>query len=467
MLEIRGAGLPVGDIAAAARGHERVTLDPTARARVATAQEYAARVAATRPIYGWSTGVGANRDQVVDDPEAATLRLLRSHATSGGPERSQERVRAMLVVRLNQLAAGGNGIDPAVLDAVVDLLAEPTLPTVREGGSIGTGDLSALATVALALDERHPTGRLFAAGDGLAFLSSSASALGDASLAVVDLTRLAEAALVVAALTWHAVRGNPEAFSEAAEAATPFPGAVRVCRTLRALTDGTGEPARIQDGYALRTLPQVHGPLLDRLTEAAATVEAMAGAAAENPVISPHLGIAHHGGFHTAYLAQALDALRLATAQAADLSLARVSMQMEPGMTGVAAFLGDGTPGASGAMLLEYEAAAALGELRALAVPASLHSVTLSRGMEEDASFAALSARQALACIAPLRALFACELVAAHRCLLLTGAPLPTALAGARESLGALGSDLADRDLSGDLATAADLLDGFADLVPN
>jgi hypothetical protein len=50
---------------------------------------------------------------------------------------------------------------------------------------------------------------------------------------------------------------------------------------------------------------------------------------------------------------------------------------------------------------------------------------------------------------------------------LLTGAPLPTALAGARESLDALGSDLADRDLSGDLATAADLLDGFADLVPN
>ena len=464
MPEIRGAALRVAAIAAAARGAAPVSLDPAARARVSAAHEYAGRVAAERPIYGRSTGVGANRDLLVDDPDAAALRLLRSHASSGGPARSEERVRAMLVVRLNQLAAGGNGIDPAVLDAVVGLLGDGTLPSVREGGSIGTGDLAALATVALALDERHRNGRLFGAGDALAFLSSNAGALGDAALAVVDLTRLAEAAVAVAALTWHGVRGNAEAFSEAAEAATPFPGAARVCRVLRGLTAASTEPARIQDPFALRTLPQVHGPLLDRLADAAGVVEAMAGAAAENPVLSPGLGVAHHGGFHAAYLAQALDALRLATAQAAQLVLARVSMLMEPAMTGLAPFLGDGTQGASGAMVLEYDAAAALGDLRALAVPASLQSVTLSRGMEEDASFAALAARQALACVPPLRAMVACELVAAHRCLLLSGAPLPAALSAV--GLDALGSGLADRDLSGDLAVAADLVDGLADVVP-
>jgi histidine ammonia-lyase len=377
----------------------------------------------------------------------------------------------MLVVRLNQLAAGGNGIDPAVLDAVVGVLAAEELPRVREGGSIGTADLTALATVALALEERHAGGRLFGPGDSLTFLSSNAGALGDAALAVADLGRLADAALVVAALTWHGVRGNPEAYSPAAEATTPFPGAGRVCRALRHLTGAPPggappEPARIQDPFALRCLPQVHGVLLDRLAEAATVVETMAGAAAENPVISTRLGVAHHGGFHAAYLGQALDALRLATAQAAQLVLARVSMLMDPAATGAAAFLGDGTPGASGAMLLEYDAAAALGDLRALATPASLQSVSLSRGLEEDASFAALAARQALACVPQLRSVLACELVAAHRCLLVTGAALPDALASVRPALGRLGADLADRDLSDDLATAATLLDDLPDLLP-
>lgn len=471
MPAIRGSGLRVDDIAAAARRCEPVTLDPAARSRVAEEQAHADAVAATRPIYGRSTGVGANRQVAVPDADAAALGLLRSHASSDGPARSEERVRAMLVVRLNQLAAGGNGIDPAVLDAVVELLDTGPLPRVREGGSIGTGDLAALATVALALEDRHTGGRLFGPGDSLAFLSSNAGALGDAGLAVADLDRLADAAVVVAALTWHGVRGNPEAFSSAAEAATPFPGAGRVCRVLRTLTDRAPgdlrlEPARIQDPFGLRCLPQVHGAFLDRLAETAAVVEKMAGAAAENPVISTRLGVAHHGGFHAAYLGQALDALRLATAQAAQLALARVSMLMDPASTGVAAFLADGTPGASGALVLEYDAAAALGDLRALATPASLQSVSLSRGAEEDASFAALAARQALACVPRLRSVLACELVAAHRCLRITGAALPEVLAPVRPALARLGGDLTDRDLTEDLATAATLLDDLAGLAP-
>jgi histidine ammonia-lyase len=466
--EIRGSGLRVSDIAAAARGRGAVGLAPEARARVAAEQAHATRVAATRPIYGRSTGVGANRQVAVPDAHAAARGLLRSHASSDGPARSEERVRAMLVVRLNQLAAGGNGIDPAVLDAVVALLATGPLPRVREGGSVGTGDLAALATVALTLEERHVPGRLFGPGDSLTFLSSNAGAIGDAALAVADLERLADAALVVAALTWHGVRGNAEAYSVAAEATTPFPGAGRVCRALRGLTGAAGspyhEPARIQDPFGLRCLPQVHGALLDRLAETGAVVEAMAGAAAENPVISSRLGVAHHGGFHAAYLGQALDALRLATAQAAQLALARVSLLMDPALTGAPAFLADGTPGASGAMVVEYDAAAALGDLRALAHPASLQTVSLSRGMEEDASFAALAARQALACVPSLRSLLACELVAAHRCLLITGAGLPDPLGPVGPLLAGLGTDLADRDLTDDLATAATLLDDLAPL---
>ncbi len=143
----------------------------------------------------------------------------------------------------------------------------------------------------------------------------------------------------------------------------------------------------------------------------------MVNTGAENPIVSATHGVAHHGGFHAAYLVQALDALVLAVAQSAQLSLARVTMLAEPGYTGLHPFLTDGTPAASGMMIVEYSAASALAELRALATPAGMQVVTLSRGVEEDASFATLAASQALAAVEKYRAVLAAELVTALRCL--------------------------------------------------
>jgi histidine ammonia-lyase len=81
--------------------------------------------------------------------------------------------------------------------------------------------------------------------------------------------------------------------------------------------------------------------------------------------------------------------------------------------------------------------------------------VVLSRGLEEDASFASLAARQALEAVEPLRAVLACELVAAVRALRMRGLPVP-------EEVAALPCDTADRDLTGDLETACALLDDLA-----
>ncbi|SDS65794.1 histidine ammonia-lyase [Nocardioides scoriae] len=471
---VDGQHLGLADIVAASRRTHPVTLAPDARARVARSQAYAAQAASERPVYGRSTGVGANRDVVVPDPDAQSLRLLRSHATSSGERRSTPRVRAMLTIRLNQLAADGNGIRPEVLDALAAMIAADALPPVREGGSVGTADLAALATTALVLAGEvrsvppAPQTATFGPGDALTFMSSNAAVLADAALAVADLDRLARASLVVAAMDLAAVRGNLEAFSPAVEVATPFPGAQWVCRAVREMSDPTAEPARIQDPFGLRTLPQVHGALMDRLAFAETVVTTMANAPSENPIVSAELGVAHHGGFHAAYLVQSLDALVLALAQAAQLSLARLTMLAEPAYTGLHPFLGDGTPAASGVMIVEYSAASALAELRALATPAGTQVVTLSRGVEEDASFATLAARQALDAVARFRAVIAAELVASLRCLRMQDSH-PPALARALNWLDEQDGgvpDTHDRDLTSDLLLAEELVGGLPDLVP-
>ena len=484
MIVIDGSSLDVAAIVAVAARRDpdgvSVTVTEGARERARRSQEFAAARAAERPIYGRSTGVGANRTVALDDDPAARRRaarsLLRSHATAAGPLRSAERVRALLVIRLNQLAAGASGADPAIMDALAEMITADALPPVRELGSIGTADLPALAITALALLGEVPTSQPLprsvelGISDALPFLSSNAAALADAALALGRLRQLLDATVAVAALSFTAVSGNSEAFTPAVERATPFPGARWVCRSMTALVaagpgDPVGAPARIQDPFGLRALPQVHGPLVDAVASAERVVTGLVNAAAENPSLSPEHGVAHHGGFHAAYLGQALDAVALAVAQSAQLSLARLTMLDEPALSGLAPFLGDGTPGASGTMIVEYVAASALAQLRQLAQPVGLQTVTLSRGVEEDASFASLAASQLLDSAEHWQTVLACELVAAARAVRAAGIRPGGALAEILRAAGQLEVDLADRDLTVDIEQAAAALAVIAQIM--
>jgi histidine ammonia-lyase len=454
-----GTPLTLGQIAAVADGTHGIALADGVLASLARTRDAALAVAEERPVYGRSTGVGANKGVDVGDGSQHALRLLRSHATSAGDLRSPRRVRAMLAVRSAQLAVAGSGVAPPIVEALVTMAGAETLPPVREYGSIGTGDLSALATTALALigDASVP----FDENDALAFISSNAATLADAALAAADLSALAEASLAVAALTFVAVDGNAEAYARLVEQATPFPGARRVCRVMRHLT-GDAAPARIQDPFGLRALPQVHGVLLDALAALASIVEALASAGSENPVFgSDPPAVAHHGGFHMAYLATSLDTVRSAVAQAAQLSQARLGYLVDPALTGLRPFLGDGAPAASGVMVVEYVVASALAELRTAANPAAVQTVSISRGAEDDASFASLGARLAMGCVAAYRVVLAGELLAAVRAIRLRGLEPFGPVSDLLARCAAMPGDAADRDLTADLALAADLLTGL------
>lgn len=499
---IGGSALTCGDVVDVAVRRRGVELHPDVLDRVAASHEHAVRIVVDRHVYGRTTGVGANRDVTVGGPdqqpsgasdaqEAAHVEaLLRSHATAAGEPRSPERVRGMLLVRLHQLASGASGAAPAVVQALLGMVQADALPAVRELGAVGTGDLPALAAAALALRGDVPTSSplprtvAFGVHDALPFLSSSAATIADSAIAQHQLHRLSRAAVVVAALTFTAVRGNPEAFSTPVEQASPFTGARQVCRWVRALVDTTTPGARLQDPYGLRTLPQVQGNLLDSLEHLARITEAHANSSSENPLVvvrtpgdpaipdpaipDPATDVPHHGAFHLAPLATALDATRSAVVQGAQLSLTRLALLVEPRYTSLQPFLSDGVPGSSGIMPLEYVAASALGQLRLLAAPVAVQTVSLSRGAEDDASFASTGARAALDVVPALRVLLACELVAAVRAVRERGTTpaTPPLLRQVLSACTDLPDDRRDRDLSPDLDVAASLLDGLAELLP-
>ncbi|QLH22245.1 aromatic amino acid ammonia-lyase [Streptomyces sp. Rer75] len=485
-IALDGHSLRVADVVRLAdRRNLPAAPDPGALALAERAWETADRLAATGRVYGRSTGVGANRTEDVGPDADHGLRLLRSHAGAIGAPLPGREVRAMMAVRANQVLAGGAGLRPSVVTSLVQALDAGVHPVVNEFGAVGTGDLAALAQAGLALVGEHPWDLTDAApgrrapepitldsNDALALISSNALTLGQSALALADLRRLLSASLAVAALSLIAVGGSYEAYAEPVQLARPHPGSIRAAARIRALIGAPARPTpplgRIQDPYGFRCLPQIHGPALDAADALERVLTVDVNAAAENPLISSADEAAyHHGNFYAAHAALALDHFRLAALQTARLSTARLAALSEPDFTRLRPFLGDPAPASSGVMILEYAAGAALGEMRAVSHPASLGHAVLSRGVEEQASFASLGARQTLRVADHYRQVLACELVAAVRALRQRGMePEPGVPAAAAYALAAevLDPRMEDRPLTEDVADAVGLLDPLAEV---
>jgi histidine ammonia-lyase len=445
-LRIGDEPLMPAELAAAARGETvSVELTRTARERMAAGRAVVDAVAARGPVYGRTTGVGANYDVAVEGTgRQHALRLLRSHAGGVGEPLAAEIVRATVLIRLSQMAAGGGGHRPEVADALIALLRRGELPELRDLGGLGTGDLSVLAQLCLALADADD-GFALSGGDAAAFLSSNAATLAVAALAWADLGELLDAGLGVAAATFRALEGNGEAFAEPVAAARPLPGLVVVARTLRALTDGADPPARLQDPFALRALPPVGGALHDALGRLHDVLAVEMGAAAENPLVAGD-AVLHHGGFHAASLALSVDTVRLGLVPFVQLSVARLAHLLEPRLAGLTPFLAAPAAGSSGLLIAEYVANDALARLRAEAAPVVLATAVVSRGVEEHASFAWQGALQARRSVDHVRTVIALEHVAAERALAMkAGRPAPD-----------------DRPLSEDVARSSTALSALA-----
>jgi histidine ammonia-lyase len=502
---------PAAVVAAARGGAIDVELTAAARERIVRSRLVAEELAGRQPVYGRTTGVGANRHVAVQESDLRvhSVRLLRSHAGGVGDALPDELVRATLLIRLAQMAAGGGGHRPEIADALAQVLRTGPLPVLRDLGGIGTGDLTLLAQLGLALAgegewAERATGALAAreaptgsgptaggeaargaglaaagqvaavveppaapprveieAGDALALMSSNAATHAAAALAWADARELLDAGLGIAALAFHALDGNREAFAPEIAAVRPLPGLTAVSERLRVLTQGAPEPARMQDPFGLRCLPPVAGALHDAAASLHDVLAVEINAAAENPLIAAGEAL-HHGGFHAAPIALALDTLRLALVPFASMSAARISHMMEPGLSGLTPFLSVDAPGSSGLLIAEYLAADALARLRGDAAPAVLGTVAISRGLEEHASFAWQGAGRARHAVLHLRTVLALEWVVAERALRMKAAPVDGVLGPIRALATGFDARLEDRPIGPDVALAGAALPALA-----
>ena len=520
VITIDGGTLTLAQVEAVARDRVRVRLDTAAAEGIRASRALLeSLIEEGAPVYGVNTGFGRLADVRIPRSEQRALQrnLVRSHAAGAGRPLPAEEVRAIMLLRANTLARGQSGCRRVVVERLLELLNHEVHPVVPETGSVGaSGDLVPLAHIALGLTgeglaeagggDAKAAELLATAGiaplelfekEALALLNGTQATTGVGILALRRFGRGLDTADVAGAMSLEGLRGTPDAFRPEIHAARPHPGQVESARRLWTLLRGseireshrTGD-SRVQDAYSLRCMPQVHGAAREAHAYARRILTTEANATTDNPLVLPAgdggesagplpepaaarsrsgregehppagARVLSGGNFHAQIIAQCLDLVAIAAADLASISERRIDRLLNPDLSGLPAFLTPKPGTRSGLMVAQVAAADALSEMRVLASPASIDSVSTSAAQEDHVSMGMAAARKVRRVVELLELVLAVELLCAAQAVefhrpLRAGQGVEEALETVRSRVSRLDGD---RVLSGDIASLAALV---------
>jgi histidine ammonia-lyase len=488
-LLLTGEDLTPADVWDVAVHGAEAEIAESARDRMRAARELVESVRGEH-TYGVNTGFGRFVSAQIPEELAdeLQLRLLRSHACGVGEPYPDEVIRAAMLLRANALAKGYSGARVETVELLVDCLNRGVLPVVPARGSVGaSGDLAPLAHLALplvgegravvdgeVLDGREALRRVglepirLVSKEGLSLVNGTQFMAAMATLGLERATRLAATADLACALSLEALQGSRTSFAPAVHRSRPLEGQQQAASNVWRLLEGSAiiESHRwcdkVQDAYALRCAPQVHGACRDLLDYVETTVSVELNAATDNPLVLVAEGeIVSAGNFHGQPLAFALDVLAMAAAELANISERRTERLVNPSLSdGLPPFLVEEGGLNSGFMIPQYVAAALVSENKVLAHPASVDSIPTSAGQEDHVSMGNAAGLKALQVLDNAERTLAIELLAGTQAVEFLAPLKPGAGVRAVHDLIRSLSDrlVEDRSLSGDVERVAEAI---------
>jgi len=422
---------------------EPASLDEASMQRVAASAAAVERIVGSgETVYGVNTGFGLLANTRIPEDRLAELQtnLILSHSAGLGDPLARRVTRLMIALKLLGLGRGHSGVRPLVIEALQRLLDADAMPLIPSQGSVGaSGDLAPLAHLIAALmgygwvdvaGERIPaTDALERIGldelqlgpkEGLALINGTQASTALALDALFHGERVFAAAIAAGAMSVDALKGSAKPFDPRISQLRGQPGQVRVAAAIHELLQGSEilvshvKCDRVQDPYSFRCQPQVMGAALDLLDNAARTLTIEAAAVTDNPIVFADDDSAISGGnFHAQPVAFAADTIAMALCEVGSISERRVSVLVDPKMSGLPAFLTEDSGVNSGLMIPQVTAAALVSENKSLAFPASVDSIPTSAGQEDHVSMAPIAARKAGGIARNAAGVIAVELMAA------------------------------------------------------
>jgi histidine ammonia-lyase len=431
VITIGAAPLQIADVLSVANGNARIELDasPAFCQRLDRGVELLDRlIAKGEAIYGVNTGFGESCEKEIPPDLSAQLaaNLIRFHGCGTGRMLDDAQSAAVMVVRLVSLAQGRSGVRPVVLQRLCDLLNHRILPQIPAEGSVGaSGDLTPLSYVAAALiGEREVSykGKFVASAEALtdarlkpielrpreslALMNGTSVMTALACLAYERARQLARWASALTAMSSDVLRGNRGHFDDRIFLAKPHPGqracARWIAEDVEYVTEGAEHDGRIQDRYSIRCAPHVIGVLLDSLTFIRGLLETEINSSNDNPLLDLATGDVLHGGnFYGGHPCMAMDMLKIAVANVADLIDRQMALICNPATNnGLPADLvarsGADHVSHHGFKAMQITASALAAEALKLTMPASVFSRSTESHNQDKVSMGTIAARDAL-----------------------------------------------------------------------
>lgn len=423
----------------------KLALSPEAIERVENCRRYLDQKMADckTPIYGITTGFGSLCNISISHDQLSTLQrnLVMSHACGTGPRVDNQIVKLMLLLKIQSLAYGNSGVQPATLQRLVDMYNDDIIPVVYEQGSLGaSGDLSPLANMSLpllGLGQVSVNGQTvdteeilrqkgwqpitLQSKEGLALLNGTQFMSAHAVWAIIQANRLSRWADLIGAMSLDAFDGRIEPFGPQVNEVRHHKGQIATAKAFREILSGSQiisrQKTHVQDPYSFRCIPQVHGATKDTLAYITNVIEDEINAPTDNPTIFPDDDlIVSAGNFHGQPIALPMDFLAVALEELSNISERRI-FKLISGSRELPSFL-VANPGLnSGFMIPQYAAASIVSQSKGLCWPASCDSIPSSQGQEDHVSMGANAATKLRRVVLNTERVLAIELLNAAQAL--------------------------------------------------
>ncbi len=449
---IDGKSLTIEDVVNVCRNNYEVVLTEEAIEKVKKSRSIVDELVDNDKVsYGITTGFGKFSDVVITKEESKELQrnLIISHACGVGNPLSEDIVRGIMLLRINNLSKGYSGIRIETLQTLLEMLNKQVHPIIPEKGSLGaSGDLAPLSHMVLTMigegeaifegERMDSKSAMEKAGvnvleylsskEGLALINGTQVMTAIGLLTVYDSINLLKTADIAYGLTMEALNGITCAMDERIHNVRPHKGQINTARNILDLLEGSemttkqGEQ-RVQDAYSLRCSPQIHGASKDALEYVLNKINIEINSVTDNPIIFPEeKDVLSGGNFHGQPMALSFDFLGIALSEIANISERRLEKLVNPALShGLPPFLVNKGGLNSGFMIVQYSAASLVSENKVLAHPASVDSIPSSANQEDHVSMGTIAARKAKEIMENCRKVVAMELLGAAQGIDLRG----------------------------------------------
>lgn len=403
---------------------------------VGKCHEFLKEFANEKVIYGINTGFGPMAQWRVDDNHLKELQynIIRSHATGAGAPLPDIEVKAAMLARIGTFLQARSGIAPSVILLLQEFVNRGIYPFIPQHGSVGaSGDLVQLAHIALCLigeGKVHYKGEWRSTSDvlrenhlepmgifvreGLSVTNGTSVMTGISIVNQYYAENLLRYATIAGAWINEIADSFDDYMSVEENECRRQPGQQVIARWLRETSEGSRhlqkrehelyDPSKnrdtyfehkVQAYYSLRCIPQIYGPILDTLRNAAEVLQNEVNSACDNPIVDyTSKNIYHGGNFHGDYISLEADKVKIAMVRMAMTAERQLNYLFHDRINGILPpFLNLGTLGLNyGMQACQFTATSTTAECQTLAMPNYVHSIPNNNDNQDIVSMGTNSA---------------------------------------------------------------------------